>query len=58
MSSKINSMCVLSVHSLFTGVNQDAFAKKANVVMTVTATISLTCSVGAWSLAFGVYERY
>ena len=41
--------CLLS---LFIGLNQQAYAATATGVMTVTATITSTCSVGASSLAF------
>jgi spore coat protein U-like protein len=41
--------CLLS---LFIGLNQQAYAATATGVMTVTATITSTCAVGASSLAF------
>jgi spore coat protein U-like protein len=46
---KLRVACLLS---LFIGLNQQAYAATATGVMTVTATITSTCAVGASSLAF------
>ena len=46
---KLRVACLLS---LFVGLNQQAYAATATGVMTVTATITSTCSVGASNLAF------
>lgn len=50
-TNKFN-MRIVYLLSLFIGLNQQAFAATATGVMTVTATITSTCAVGASSLAF------